>query len=46
MKSYSIALIPGDGIGTDVINAAWQVLEAVAKRNFVLSAKNFPWSCA
>ena len=28
MKTYSIALIPGDGIGKDVAEAAWQVLQA------------------
>ena len=33
MKTYSIALIPGDGIGKDVAEAAWQVLQAAAKRS-------------
>ena len=28
MKTYSIALIPGDGIGKDVTEATWQVLKA------------------
>ena len=47
MKTYSIALIPGDGIGVPVIDAAWQVLEAAAARaTFKLEAKSFPWSCA
>jgi tartrate dehydrogenase/decarboxylase/D-malate dehydrogenase len=47
MKTYSIALIPGDGIGVPVIDAAWQVLEAAATRaNFKLKAESFPWSCA
>ncbi len=47
MKTYSIALMPGDGIGKDVTDAAWQVLEAAARRaNFALEAKSFPWSCA
>ncbi|MBA8879595.1 tartrate dehydrogenase [Phyllobacterium myrsinacearum] len=47
MKTYSIALIPGDGIGKDVVDAAWQVLERAADRNnFTLSATTFPWSCA
>lgn len=32
MKTYKIALIPGDGIGKDVIAAAWQVLEKVAAK--------------
>jgi len=47
MKTYSTALIPGDGIGGPVIDAAWQVLEAAAKRgNFALEATSFPWSCS
>ncbi|MEP6564494.1 MAG: tartrate dehydrogenase [Mesorhizobium sp.] len=46
MKSYSIALIPGDGIGRDVTAAAWSVLETAAKRDgFALAATEFPWSC-
>ncbi|TPK86344.1 tartrate dehydrogenase [Mesorhizobium sp. B2-4-17] len=46
MKSYSIALIPGDGIGSDVTAAAWTVLETVATRSgFALGATEFPWSC-
>jgi tartrate dehydrogenase/decarboxylase / D-malate dehydrogenase len=31
MKTYSIALIPGDGIGKDVTAAAWAVLQAISK---------------
>ena len=31
MKPYSIALIPGDGIGRDVTAAAWTVLETAAR---------------
>jgi tartrate dehydrogenase/decarboxylase/D-malate dehydrogenase len=47
MKTYSIALIPGDGIGKDVTGAAWQVLQAAAKRGgFALEGTSFPWSCA
>ncbi|WP_018237532.1 tartrate dehydrogenase [Ensifer sp. BR816] len=47
MKSYSIALIPGDGIGKDVTAAAWEVLEKVSARSgFALGATAFPWSCA
>ncbi|RUU13757.1 tartrate dehydrogenase [Mesorhizobium sp. USDA-HM6] len=46
MKSYSIALIPGDGIGRDVTAAAWTVLETAAKHSgFALRATEFPWSC-
>ncbi|MER9970831.1 tartrate dehydrogenase [Mesorhizobium sp. M0060] len=47
MKSYSIALIPGDGIGKSVTDAAWQVLEAAARGSgFALQGQHFPWSCA
>lgn len=47
MKSYSIALIPGDGIGQDVTDAAWQVLSTVARHSgFTLTGTPFPWSCA
>ena len=46
MKSYQVALIPGDGIGVDVTDAAWQVLEhSAAKFDFSLSGECFPWSC-
>ncbi|MEO9339759.1 tartrate dehydrogenase [Mesorhizobium sp. SB112] len=47
MKTYSIALIPGDGIGKSVTEAAWQVLQAAAKRGgFGLDGTSLPWSCA
>jgi len=47
MKSYPIALIPGDGIGKVVTDAAWQVLQAAADRGgFALEDTSFPWSCA
>ena len=47
MKSHSIALIPGDGIGKDVTDAAWAVLQTAAKgAGFALDGKEFPWSCA
>ncbi|MGY5776198.1 tartrate dehydrogenase [Rhizobium sp. LEGMi135b] len=46
MKTYSIALIPGDGIGHDVTDAAWSVLQVVAKLcGFALNGTEFPWSC-
>lgn len=46
MKSYSIALIPGDGIGRDVTAATWTVLETAAKNfGFALTGTEFPWSC-
>ncbi|MGJ4993238.1 tartrate dehydrogenase [Bradyrhizobium sp. HKCCYLS3077] len=47
MKSYTIALVPGDGIGPAVVDAAWPVLErAASRRGFALAATRFPWSCA
>lgn len=46
MKSYSIALIPGDGIGPDVTAAAWSVLETAASHSgFALTGTELPWSC-
>ncbi|QOZ36424.1 tartrate dehydrogenase [Bradyrhizobium sp. CCBAU 53421] len=47
MKNYTIALIPGDGIGRGVTEAAWAVLDAAAKHSgFALNGTRFPWSCA
>lgn len=46
MKTYKIASIPGDGIGRDVIDAAWNVLHAAsAKFGFTLEPTEFDWSC-
>jgi tartrate dehydrogenase/decarboxylase / D-malate dehydrogenase len=46
MKTYSIALIPGDGIGPAVTEAAWQVVEAVAGgADFAVQGERLPWSC-
>src|SRR5947207_266401 len=46
-KRYKVAVIPGDGIGQEVIPAALTVLEAVAShRGFSLELKDFPWGCA
>jgi tartrate dehydrogenase/decarboxylase/D-malate dehydrogenase len=46
VKSYKIALIPGDGIGIAVIDATWQVLnKAAAGAGFALDGTSFPWSC-
>jgi tartrate dehydrogenase/decarboxylase / D-malate dehydrogenase len=45
-KSYSIAVIPGDGIGHEVVPAGLGVLEAAATRyGFTLRTQNFDWSC-
>lgn len=45
MKTYKIAAIPGDGIGTEVINAGVEVLHAIAKRegNIKFDVDNFDW---
>ena len=43
---YRIALIPGDGIGPEVVNAGVQVLEAVAAVcDFTIAWTDFPYSC-
>ncbi|WP_282942673.1 tartrate dehydrogenase [Paenibacillus sp. RC67] len=47
MKYYEIAVIPGDGIGKEVVPAATDVLDAVAEVHGGISFKytNFSWSC-
>jgi len=46
VKSYKIALIPGDGIGVPVTEAAWEVLGKAARgAGFSLEGTTFPWSC-
>ncbi|CAG7639509.1 tartrate dehydrogenase [Paenibacillus allorhizosphaerae] len=47
MKHYEIAVIPGDGIGKEVVPAALDVLDAIAEVHGGISFKytNFPWSC-
>ena len=46
MKSYRIATIPGDGIGTEVVPEGISVLDAAAKKHgFRLVWEQFPWSC-
>ena len=45
MKTYRIALLPGDGIGKEVIPTAVKVLKAAA-RDFALSFQEFEWGCA
>lgn len=47
MTHHKIAVIPGDGIGPDVTDAALQVLRAVsAGAGVTLETETFPWSCA
>jgi tartrate dehydrogenase/decarboxylase / D-malate dehydrogenase len=45
MKSYTIAAIPGDGIGTEVISAGVEVLAALANRDgtFAFTFDHFDW---
>ena len=46
MTRYRIAVIPGDGIGREVIPEGIRVLEAAgAKHGLDLSWTEFPWSC-
>jgi len=47
MKTYQIALIPGDGIGKEVIPAGVRVLEkaAIAEGNFEFRFTPFEWGC-
>jgi tartrate dehydrogenase/decarboxylase/D-malate dehydrogenase len=45
MRTHKIAVIPGDGIGTEVLSAGLEVLQALARRRgFRIDAKHFPWS--
>ncbi len=44
---YSVAVIPGDGIGTEVIPAGVEVLQALEQRaDFELRFEEFPWGSA
>src|SRR5512143_3514420 len=45
MKTYTIAAIPGDGIGTEVVSAGVEVLQALAKRDgrFAFTVDHFDW---
>ncbi len=46
MAKHKIALIPGDGIGKEVLPEGVRVLEAAARRfNFQLEFTDFDWSC-
>jgi tartrate dehydrogenase/decarboxylase / D-malate dehydrogenase len=47
MKTYRIATIAGDGIGTEVVPEGIRVLDAAAKKDgFRLVWDQLPWSCA
>lgn len=46
MKKYAIAVIPGDGIGLEVVPAALAVLHHAAHLSgVVLDDTDFPWGC-
>src|SRR6187431_880083 len=46
MRKHKIALIPGDGIGPEVIDAGLEVLKALAADDggFTIDARHFDWS--
>ena len=48
MKRFDIAVIPGDGIGREVVPAGCTILDTVAdvRGGFRLRYKSYPWSCA
>lgn len=46
MKSYNIAVIPGDGVGVEVTEATLDVLEAAASKfGFSLTPTHYEWGC-
>lgn len=46
MKTFNIAVIPGDGIGKEVTPEGIRVLDAAARRfGFQLNWREFDWSC-
>jgi tartrate dehydrogenase/decarboxylase / D-malate dehydrogenase len=46
MKRYRIAVIPGDGIGNEVVPEGIRVLEAVGRKfGIAYDWDRFPWSC-
>ncbi|MFT8813936.1 tartrate dehydrogenase [Acetobacter fabarum] len=46
MKTYEIAVIPGDGIGTEVMPQALNVLKRVAEVcDFGIKFRNYDWNC-
>ena len=43
---HRIAVIPGDGIGKEVVPEGLRVLDAAAKQcGFALDHRHFDWSC-
>ena len=46
MNTYNISLIPGDGIGKEVIPEGVRVLETIGKKfNIQFKWQEFDWSC-
>lgn len=46
MRTYRVAVIPGDGIGREVIPEGVRVLRAAARRfRFSVDTVEFPWGC-
>jgi len=44
MKSYKIAIVPGDGIGHEIIPVGVNILKEIAERHqFGLELETFPW---
>jgi len=49
VTSYRIAVMPGDGVGKEVVKAGQEVLDEVAARSdgsIKLDWTEFPWGCA
>jgi tartrate dehydrogenase/decarboxylase/D-malate dehydrogenase len=45
-KTYSMAVIPGDGIGNEVVSEGLRVLDATnARFGFTLRYTHYDWSC-
>jgi tartrate dehydrogenase/decarboxylase/D-malate dehydrogenase len=46
VATYKIAVIPGDGIGKEVMPPALRILQAIAAQyDFTVSFRHFDWSC-
>jgi tartrate dehydrogenase/decarboxylase/D-malate dehydrogenase len=47
MRDYTIAVVPGDGIGNEVVPEAVRVLDAAGEitASFELKYERFPWGC-
>ena len=45
MRKYRIAVIPGDGIGNEVVPEGQKVLEAATGGEFQIDWTHHDWSC-